>query len=100
MTSEPAPTAPGPTNLLAIWALVAAFVLPFIGMVLGIVARRQIKRTGEQGQSLALASIIIGAVLGVLGVILWTIVIALVVGIGEMAGNLSDMLCAGDYCPW
>jgi hypothetical protein len=51
---------PRPTNTLAILALVMAFVFSPVGLVLGIVARRQIRETGEQGDGLALAGIIVG----------------------------------------
>ena len=53
---------PRPTNTMAILALVMAFVFSPVGLVLGIVARRQIRQTGEQGDGLALASIIIGGI--------------------------------------
>ena len=53
---------PRPTNTLAILALVMAFVVSPVGLVLGIVARRQIRQTGEQGDGLALAGIIVGGI--------------------------------------
>ena len=49
-----------PTNTTAILALVMAFVFAPAGLVLGIVARKQIRRTGEEGSGLALAAIIVG----------------------------------------
>lgn len=63
-----------PTNTLAILSLVMAFVFAPAGLVLGIVARRQIRRTGEDGAGLALAGIIVGGVvtgLFVLVILLW-----------------------------
>jgi hypothetical protein len=52
---------PQRTNVLAIVALVLAVVgLAPVGAVLGHVARRQIKRTGETGDGVALAAIIVG----------------------------------------
>lgn len=51
-----------PTNTLAILSLVFAFVFAPAGLVLGVVARRQIGRTREDGAGLALAGIIVGAV--------------------------------------
>ena len=48
------------TNTLAILSLVAAFVASFVGVVLGIVALLQIRRSGEAGRGLAIAAIIIG----------------------------------------
>ncbi|MGY1764128.1 DUF4190 domain-containing protein [Geodermatophilus sp. SYSU D00779] len=53
---------PRPTNTLAILSLVMAFVFSPVGLVLGIVARRQMRQTGEQGEGLALAGIIIGGI--------------------------------------
>ena len=53
---------PRRTNTLAIVALVAAFVMAPAGIVLGIVAKKQIRETGEDGDGLALAAIIVGAI--------------------------------------
>jgi len=41
---------------------VFAFVFAPVGLVLGIVARRQIRQTGEEGDGMALAGIIIGGI--------------------------------------
>ena len=49
-----------PTNTMAILALVMAFVFAPVGLVLGIIARKQIRQTGEEGDGLALAGIIVG----------------------------------------
>ncbi len=51
-----------PTNTMAILALVLAFVFAPAGLVLGIIARKQIRRTGEDGDGLALAGIIVGSI--------------------------------------
>lgn len=48
------------TNTMAILALVFAFVFSPLGIIFGFVARGQIKRTGESGDGLALAGIILG----------------------------------------
>jgi hypothetical protein len=48
---------------LAILALVMAFAFPPAGLVLGIIARKQIRQTGEEGDGLALAGIVVGAVI-------------------------------------
>lgn len=65
-------TAPasGKTNTMAIVALVFAFLCPLIGIILGVVAKNQIKQTGEGGDGLATAAIIIGVVSMVLGFII------------------------------
>ena len=63
------------TNGLAIASLVCSVVGvvcgigSILGIVLGIIAMNQIKRTGQGGRGLALAGIIVGAVLLALGVI-------------------------------
>ena len=70
--TEPSPTpqpnpapymaAERPTNLMAILSLIGAFIAPPAGLVLGILAQRQIARTGEEGAGLAKAGAIIGGV--------------------------------------
>lgn len=62
--------APQGTNGLAVASLVCSvtspllcFVLAIVGVVLGVVALNQIKRTGQNGRGLALAGIIVGAVI-------------------------------------
>lgn len=52
-----------PTNTMAILSLVLAFVFAPAGIVLGHIARSQIRDTGERGDGLALAGLIIGYVL-------------------------------------
>uniref|UniRef100_UPI00110C9998 DUF4190 domain-containing protein n=1 Tax=Modestobacter altitudinis TaxID=2213158 RepID=UPI00110C9998 len=68
-----------PTNQLAVIALVLTFVFPPAGLVCGIVARRQLRRTGEGGDGLTLAAIIIGGIsttLIAVGLLLWISVLA------------------------
>ena len=68
-----------PTNTMAILALVMAFTFAPAGLVLGIIARRQIRRTGEDGDGLALAGIIVGGIVTaifVFFVVLWIIAFA------------------------
>ena len=65
-----------PTNSLAILSLVLAFVFAPAGLVTGIMARRQIKRTHEDGDGLALAGIIVGGIATaffVLLIVVWII---------------------------
>ena len=64
------------TNTMAILALVMAFVVAPAGLVLGVIARKQIQRTGEDGDGLALAGIIIGGI--VTAIFVLVIVLALV----------------------
>jgi hypothetical protein len=65
---------PRPMNPMAILSLVLAFVAAPAGLILGIIARKQIARTGEEGAGLALAGIIIGGIFTaffVLGIVIW-----------------------------
>lgn len=54
------PPAPPPTNSTAIAALVFSLLISPVGLVLGYVARGQIRRSHEGGAGLAMAAIIIG----------------------------------------
>jgi hypothetical protein len=65
-----APVKTDKTNVLAIVGIILAFFVPLVGVILGFVARSQIKRTGEKGSGLALAAIIIGLAFIVIGIII------------------------------
>jgi hypothetical protein len=70
------------TNVLAIISLVAAFVFPLAGIVTGHIAMSQIRKTGEQGQGLAKAGLILSYVfvaLGIIAIILYVIFIVAIV---------------------
>ncbi|KXS38476.1 DUF4190 domain-containing protein [Modicisalibacter tunisiensis] len=66
---HPAPPDDGPVNAMAIAAfalsVLAVFVMPaaLAGVVCGHLARHQIRRRGERGDSWALAALIIGYLL-------------------------------------
>ncbi|MEU0742126.1 DUF4190 domain-containing protein [Streptomyces sp. NPDC006134] len=66
--------AQAPVNGVAIAALVLGLLcfLPAVGLVLGLVALRQIKRKGQRGKGFAVA----GSVLSALGLALWTVSLA------------------------
>src|SRR3954463_11946230 len=66
---------PPPTNPMAIAALVCALTIAPVGLGLGIAARKQIRRTGEGGDGLALAGIIIGGI--VTGI--WVLMIVILI---------------------
>jgi hypothetical protein len=68
---------------MAILALVMAFVLGPVGLVLGIIARRQIARTGEAGGGLAIAGIVLGSISLLILVLLIGVWIAAVVALGS-----------------
>jgi hypothetical protein len=50
------------TNTMAILSLVMAFVFAPAGLIMGFIARKQIRQTGEDGDGLALAGIIVGGI--------------------------------------
>jgi uncharacterized membrane protein len=74
------PPAAAPNNQLAVWSLVASCVGllcgigSIIGIVLGFVAKNQIKESGgtQGGDGLATAGIVIGFVSILLGILYWT----------------------------
>ena len=68
-----APTAQAKTNIFAILALVFAFLFPIVGLVFGLVASSQIKKTGEQGKGLAMAGTIISIVFIVIAVVVYVL---------------------------
>lgn len=51
-----------PTETMAVLALVFAFVLAPLGIVFGVIARRNIRQNGNQGHELATAGLWIGGV--------------------------------------
>ncbi len=65
-----------PTNTMAILALVFIFVFAPASLALGLVARRQIRETGEEGDGMALAGVIVGGIataLFVLGILFFVV---------------------------
>ncbi|SBT51024.1 DUF4190 domain-containing protein [Micromonospora auratinigra] len=63
------------TNVMAILSLVFAFIFSPAGIVLGHIAKKQIRQTGEQGNGLATAGLILSYVFTVLGVIWFLLVL-------------------------
>jgi uncharacterized membrane protein HdeD (DUF308 family) len=74
----PPPAAFRPTNTMAILALVFAFVFSPLGIVFGIIARRQIRRTGEGGQGLATAGLVLGIIFTAITVLSIILMVALI----------------------
>ena len=84
-----------PWNALAIVSLVLAFVAPPGGIVCGHIARRQIRTSGEQGDGVALAGLILGYVFTaaiVLAFLVWIgVLVATFIGFAAVIGNLPDV---------
>ena len=69
---------PAGTNTVAIVALVSSVLGllcgfgSIVGIVLGLVAINQIKKTGQRGHGLAVSAIVVGVASLVLSIIMWT----------------------------
>ena len=76
---QPPPAYPvaAPTNTMAILSLIFAFVFAPLGLVFGFVAKSQIKTSGESGDGLALAGIIISGVFVALFILFFIFIFAL-----------------------
>ncbi|ONI86093.1 hypothetical protein ALI22I_25530 [Saccharothrix sp. ALI-22-I] len=79
---------PKRTNGMAVAALITAFLFSPVGIVLGIVARKQIRQTGEDGWGMATAGLIIGAVFTVLGLLAFVLWVVLIVWLYREAGTI------------
>lgn len=88
----PYPPMAGSTNTLAILALVFAFIFAPAAIVMGVIARRQIRRTGEQGMGLATAGMVVGIVFTALSVIWIVVMITL---FASMAHQINEQENAG-----
>lgn len=80
-----APARPAGTNGKAIAALVTSLsglffcgVPSIVGLILGIIAMRETKRTGQEGHGMALAGVIVGA-LSVVGWLVYVVVLFVVI---------------------
>lgn len=65
------------TNGFAIASLVCAFVCAPLGVIFGVMARKQIRESGQDGDGLALAGIIVSAVSIALLVVWFLLVVVL-----------------------
>lgn len=75
-----------PTNPLAIVSLVTAVLgLGIVGIICGHIARSQIRRTGDAGDGLALAGLIVGYVITVLEVLVLVALFFAVAFVGEVS---------------
>lgn len=62
------------TNALAIATIITAFVFPIAAIILGHIARAQVRRTGQDGAGLALAGLIISYIQVVIGVVVLIVI--------------------------
>jgi hypothetical protein len=77
------------TNVLAIIALICSILLflglPILGLILGIVALSQIKKKGEQGKGLAIASIIISSIGLVVSIVAAILLFGSIIAVNKVA---------------
>lgn len=85
--AQPYPPAAQPTNTMAILSLIFAFVFSPLGIVFGFIGRNQIKRTGESGDGLAMAGIIIGGLFTLLIVVYIIFVIVIIAAAASSIPN-------------
>jgi hypothetical protein len=71
------------TNVMAILALVFAFVFAPLGIVFGHIAKRQIRRTGESGSGLATAGLVLGYIFTILFILYVVVIVLLVANSGS-----------------
>jgi uncharacterized membrane protein len=76
-------------NTLAILAIVAAYPLPVVGIVLGIIARQQLRTRGERGAGLALAAIIVGVLFSIMDVVVLVMLANYVIQLANICGGAS-----------
>jgi hypothetical protein len=74
------------TNTLSIVALLAGFMVPIAGIILGYVSLAQIKRTHEQGRGLALTGMIVGYVASAFFVLFFIVWLTMFVSILTASG--------------
>ena len=76
------------TNTMAILALVFAFIFSPAAIVLGHLAKRQIRQTGEQGEGLATAGLWLGYIFTIIGVLFCAVyVVVIIFAVGNAAKN-------------
>lgn len=88
----PLPARPPRTNSKAVGALVCGVSGVFVGVtaipaiVLGHMARREIRRTGEQGDGLAVGGLVLGYVVTIVMVVAVALMVALITAVVHEAG--------------
>jgi hypothetical protein len=88
-------TAPGRSVPLPRLALALALLVAPVGLVLGVIARRRIRRTGEEGAGTALAAIVVGATLTAAYLLLVAALVVLLVLIDDAPGGLPPGISPG-----
>ncbi|BCJ53904.1 hypothetical protein Asp14428_53790 [Actinoplanes sp. NBRC 14428] len=87
---QPYAPMPAPTNTMAILSLVFAFVFPLAGVIMGHVAKKQIRNTGESGEGLATAGLWLSYIFVAIGLVLCAFYVVVVIfAIGSSSGTTT-----------
>ena len=92
--AAPQPAAATPGKGLSIAAIILAFLMPLIGLILGIIAMVQSKKAGQKN-GLALASVIISIVLIIIGIISTVIFVSSMATLGGSAMEAAEACLNG-----
>ena len=85
------------TNTLALVGFILSFFVPIVGLILSIIGKKQIKETGEGGNGLATAGIIISAIdlgFSLLSVIIYIAIYGSLMTAACSAGSVAAVLPA------
>jgi len=77
------------TNVMAILSLVFAFVFAPVAIVLGHMAKKQIRERGEQGEGLATAGLVLGYIFTGIGVVICAIYVIVIVAAVGSSGSTT-----------
>ncbi|GAA0817398.1 DUF4190 domain-containing protein [Spirilliplanes yamanashiensis] len=76
------------TNVMAILALVFAFVFAPVAIVLGHMAKKQIRERGEQGEGLATAGLVLGYIFtGIMALVCVFYIVVIVAAVGSSGSS-------------
>ena len=78
-----------PTNTMAILALVFAFVFAPLAIVFGHMAKKQLRTSGEQGEGLATAGLVMGYIFTSLEVLFCAFYVFVIAAVFSTAGSVS-----------
>lgn len=97
---QPAPAASQPGKVLGIVGLILAFIIPPVGLILGIVALVQSKKAGAKN-GIALTAIILGAIFTIAWILFWIIIGITAAAVGGGLLEVAELCAAGaDSVEW
>ena len=70
--------------------MVAAYPIPVVGIILGVMARKHIALSGERGAGLALAAIIVGIAFTIAGIVILVIFGVYLASLANICGGSSE----------